>query len=194
MTAPVAPPVAPILGSLAQFHWDSGSYLDLMHAEVPDYDLLQDEVAVATRAIQARAILELGTGTGETARRVLTVHPAAELIGIDSSEDMLVAARAVLEVNRVELRLGRIEDPLPAGTFDLVVSALAVHHLKAKPRPSYSVESRLPSAPAGALSWATASSPSARRTRSRRSTPITTIRAPWPTSCAGSRRRASRPR
>ena len=28
-----------------------------------------------------------------------------------------------------DLRLGRLEDPLPDGSFDLVVSALAVHHL-----------------------------------------------------------------
>jgi cyclopropane fatty-acyl-phospholipid synthase-like methyltransferase len=29
------------------------------------------------------------------------------------------------------LRVGRLEDPLPGGPFDLVVSALAVHHLRA---------------------------------------------------------------
>jgi tRNA (cmo5U34)-methyltransferase len=44
---------------------------------------------------------------------------------------MLSSARAILPVDRVDLRLGRLEDPLPAGEFDLVVSVLAVHHLQA---------------------------------------------------------------
>jgi tRNA (cmo5U34)-methyltransferase len=73
-----------------------------MAQEVPAYPRLQDEVAAATGGVDARRILELGTGTGETARRVLAVHPDA-----------------------------RLEDPLPEGPFELVVSALAVHHLDA---------------------------------------------------------------
>jgi tRNA (cmo5U34)-methyltransferase len=77
-----------------------------------------------------RRILELGTGTGETTRRLLERHPAASLVGIDSSEEMLAVARAVLPSSRVELLGRRLEDPLPGpGGFDLVASALAVHHL-----------------------------------------------------------------
>ena len=34
-----------------------------------------------------------------------------------------------LQTERVELRVGRIEEPLPPGSFDLVTSALCVHHL-----------------------------------------------------------------
>ncbi len=113
-----------------QFHWDAKTYLELMRAEVPDYGRLQEEVAAATRLVEARAILELGTGTGETARRLLAVHPLADLIGIDSSEQMLAAASQLLEPERVDLRMGRIEDALPAGPFDLVIAALVVHHLQ----------------------------------------------------------------
>jgi tRNA (cmo5U34)-methyltransferase len=115
---------------MGQFHWEPASYLDLMRAEVPDYDSLQSQLVAASAGVQARTILELGTGTGETARRLLRAHPAARLVGVDSSEQMLAAARRELDPRRVELRLGRIEDPLPAGRFDLVVSALAVHHLE----------------------------------------------------------------
>ncbi len=39
-------------------------------------------------------------------------------------------ARASLPADRVKLLVGRLEDPLPEGSFDLVVSALAVHHLE----------------------------------------------------------------
>jgi tRNA (cmo5U34)-methyltransferase len=42
---------------------------------------------------------------------------------------MLDAARGMLPAERVELGVRRLEDPLPDGPFDRVVSALAVHHL-----------------------------------------------------------------
>ena len=114
---------------MAQFHWDPDSYLELMRDEVPQYERLQDEVAAATSGIDARRVLELGTGTGETARRVLAVHPAAHLVGIDESPGMLEAARSALDPARVRLMDGRLQDPLPDGPWDLVVSCLAVHHL-----------------------------------------------------------------
>jgi tRNA (cmo5U34)-methyltransferase len=34
-----------------------------------------------------------------------------------------------IDLANVEPRIARLQDPLPAGRFDLVVSALAVHHL-----------------------------------------------------------------
>jgi len=114
---------------MAQFHWDPESYLELMREEVPQYERLQDEVAAATAGAEARRVLELGTGTGETARRVLAAHPAAELLGVDESPGMLEAARSSLDPARVRLVEGRLQDPLPDGPWDLVVSCLAVHHL-----------------------------------------------------------------
>jgi tRNA (cmo5U34)-methyltransferase len=113
---------------MSQFHFDPDSYLAMMREDVPRYDELQDVVAAATEGIDARRILELGTGTGETARRLLNVHPGARLVGIDASEGMLAVARADVPA---DLRVQRLEDRLPEGPFDLVVSALAVHHLDA---------------------------------------------------------------
>jgi tRNA (cmo5U34)-methyltransferase len=106
--------------------WDPDSYLDEMHAEIADYEGLQQQAAAATGE-GARRILELGIGTGETAKRVLAAHPHAELSAIDSSPEMLERARERLP--EAHLRLARLEDPLPEGPFDLVVSTLAVHHL-----------------------------------------------------------------
>ena len=113
---------------MAQFDWDAGGYLDLIRREVPDYEELQREVANASGS-GARRLLELGTGTGQTALRLLERHPEARLMGLDASPDMLAVARAVLPADRVDLHEGRLEDPLPAGPFDAVASALAVHHL-----------------------------------------------------------------
>ncbi|MBV8710820.1 MAG: Sua5/YciO/YrdC/YwlC family protein [Solirubrobacterales bacterium] len=113
-----------------QYHFDASSYTQAIRADVAAYDVLQDEVARASAAARdAARILDLGTGTGETARRVLAFHSNASLIGIDENEQMLAVARAGLPAARVELRVGRIEEPLPAGSFDLVTSALCVHHL-----------------------------------------------------------------
>jgi tRNA (cmo5U34)-methyltransferase len=110
-----------------QFHFDPATYLDMVREEVPAYDELQDAVAAATVGARVARVLELGVGTGETSRRVLHAHPGVELIGIDESADMLAAASA--QVEGADLRVSRLEDPLPEGSFDLVVSALAVHHL-----------------------------------------------------------------
>jgi tRNA (cmo5U34)-methyltransferase len=109
---------------MGQFHFHPDDYLALMHSEMPAYERLQDAAAAATGSHASR-LLELGTGTGETARRVLARHPGASLVGIDASADMLAAA----DLPGADLRVARLQDPLPQGPFDLVFSALAVHHL-----------------------------------------------------------------
>jgi tRNA (cmo5U34)-methyltransferase len=112
---------------VADVEWDPDTYLDSMLAEVPAYQEFEEQVAEATVRSQVGTILELGVGTGETARRVLELHPGARLTGVDASEAMLGRARERLP--DADLRVGRLEDPLPDGPFDLVLSALAVHHL-----------------------------------------------------------------
>ncbi len=111
-----------------QYHFDAETYAEEIRADLPAYDALQEELAGASGA-GARRILELGTGTGETARRLLARHPDAALVGIDENEQMLAVASDALPDGRVSLLVGRIEDPLPEGPFDLVASALCVHHL-----------------------------------------------------------------
>jgi tRNA (cmo5U34)-methyltransferase len=114
--------------SKGQFHFDPTTYLELIRADVPRFDELQDEVARATSGLEVAAMLELGTGTGETSRLVLAEHPDARLVGIDESEAMLAEAR----LEGAELLVQRLQDELPRGRFDLVFSALAVHHLDAE--------------------------------------------------------------
>jgi tRNA (cmo5U34)-methyltransferase len=111
---------------VTQFHFDPSTYLENMRADIPVFDELQEETARATEGVAAQDILELGVGTGMTARRLLAVHPKAKLVGIDESEAMLAEADVA-----GDLRVSRLEDPLPEGPFDLVVSCLAIHHLDA---------------------------------------------------------------
>ena len=112
---------------VSEWQWDPDTYLAEMAAEIPGYEELQEAVVAATAGVHAGRVLELGTGTGETALRVRARHPGAAWVGVDASEPMLGRARERLP--DADLRLQRLEDELPAGQFDLVVSALAVHHL-----------------------------------------------------------------
>ena len=85
---------------MSGYEWNPDSYLEEMLGEVPGYEELQDAVAAATDGVGARDVLELGTGTGETALRVLALHPEARWTGIDASEAMLARAWERLPVSR----------------------------------------------------------------------------------------------
>lgn len=87
---------------------------------------LLDEIRPATRRV-----LDLGTGDGRVLALVLGRCPDAIGVGVDLSETMLeqfrrrFAGRASVESLQHDLA-----DPLPdLGTFDAVVSSLAIHHL-----------------------------------------------------------------
>jgi tRNA (cmo5U34)-methyltransferase len=115
---------------MSRFHFTPEHYLELMHSEVPAFDEFQERVADATIGLTVGRVLELGTGTGETARRVLVRHPTARLTGIDVSVEMLARARESLPSARItDLLVQGIQDDLPEGPYDLVISALTIHHL-----------------------------------------------------------------
>jgi len=113
-----------------QFHLDADTYLAMIRAEIEAYDEPQSALADATTEVAARSILDLGSGTGETAIATLERHPHAALVGVDSSEDMLSIARRRLP--SATFIGSRLEDPLPDGPFDVVVSAFTIHHLEAE--------------------------------------------------------------
>jgi tRNA (cmo5U34)-methyltransferase len=112
------------------YTFEPRSYDRRIREEVAGYDELQRRVVAATEELTPGRVLDLGTGTGETAWRILDLHPDARLVALDASDGMLEVARDRLPADRVEGWLvQRLEEPLPSGPFDLVVSALAVHHL-----------------------------------------------------------------
>lgn len=106
--------------------WNPDTYSAEIRAEVPRYEELQRHAIDAIPLAPAR-VLELGIGTGETTRRLLERHPGASVVGLDSSPEMVFRAREM----GIEVRLARMEDPLPDGPWDLVISVLSVHHLDA---------------------------------------------------------------
>lgn len=112
--------------------WDPDEYSASIREWIHDYDDLQEQVAKATTGIKAQTILDLGVGAGETAKRVLEIHPEARLIGVDSSPEMLRGAADALPKGRVTLVHHELSAPVPDNTFDLVISALALHHLEGR--------------------------------------------------------------
>jgi tRNA (cmo5U34)-methyltransferase len=114
---------------VTQFHFHPDTYLDLIRAELPAYDELERAVGDATAGRDVRRFLDLGCGTGETARSVLRRHPGASVVLLDESPAMLERASARVAAFDDTIA-GDLLDALPDGRFDLVVSALAVHHLE----------------------------------------------------------------
>ena len=108
-----------------EFHWDPDTYAEWVRGEVRRYDELQEATIAAIPGSPGR-VLELGIGTGETTRKLLARHPEAEVTGLDSSTQMAFRARDL----GVDVRLARMEDPLPDGPWDLVIGVLSVHHLR----------------------------------------------------------------
>jgi tRNA (cmo5U34)-methyltransferase len=110
-----------------RYVFDPATYAEVV-AEIPEYERLQAEVAAATAGLRVLRFLDLGAGTGVTTRSVLARHPDASVVMLDESEPMLSAAASALG-EAATVVVGNLADPLPDGPFDLVVSALAVHHL-----------------------------------------------------------------
>jgi tRNA (cmo5U34)-methyltransferase len=107
-----------------RFDWTPETYLERIHSKVPRYDELQEQ-AIAAIPFAPERVLELGMGTGETTRRLIEAHPDAWVVGLDSSPDMVFRARASYD----DVQLARMEDPLPDGPWDLVISVLSVTQL-----------------------------------------------------------------
>jgi SAM-dependent methyltransferase len=77
-------------------------------------------------------VLDLGTGDGVTLALVRELRPDVRAVAADFSVEMLARARARVDGDdRVEVVAHDLDDPLPAGwgSFDLVVSSFAIHHV-----------------------------------------------------------------
>jgi tRNA (cmo5U34)-methyltransferase len=107
-----------------RFDWTPEVYLERIRAQIPRYDELQEQ-AIAAIPFPPERVLELGMGTGETTRRLIEAHPNAWVVGLDASPDMVFRARQTYD----DVQLARMEDPLPDGPWDLVISVLSVGDL-----------------------------------------------------------------
>lgn len=100
---------------------------------MPGYTELHQMLAWGVPFLPTRSfrILELGVGTGTLSRLLLETFPHAHLTGIDLSPRMIAACRAKTKPfhERVTLSTGELDDFDRDRSYDVVISALAIHHL-----------------------------------------------------------------
>jgi tRNA (cmo5U34)-methyltransferase len=115
-----------------EFDREAPAYDRTAVASMPGYNdlhrtLLWGIPFVATRSFR---VLELGVGTGTLTAQLLEAFPHARLTGIDLSPRMIAKAREKVRPyrTRVELVAGDL-GAFEERPYDVVVSALAIHHL-----------------------------------------------------------------
>lgn len=117
----------------------AGTYDQARRRLVPCFDEFYGAaVELATPPLRAAAaagrtprLLDLGAGTGLLSLLIAEAVPAAQVTLLDGAPAMLSVAAGHLAERGVEHepRVADLTDPLPAGPYDAVVSALAIHHL-----------------------------------------------------------------
>lgn len=115
----------------AAFSEHAADYDGARRRLVPDFDrfygALVDVLGLSVAGPER--VLDLGAGTGMVSAAVLAAHPQAAVELLDGSEPMLDQARKRLGDLVSAVHVADMTGPLPAGPFDAVVSALAIHHL-----------------------------------------------------------------
>jgi tRNA (cmo5U34)-methyltransferase len=116
--------------AISMFDAHAPDYVAARRRLVPGFDRFYGGAVEALGLIgrPPARVLDLGAGTGLLASAVAEAHPGAELVLLDGSPAMLEQAKGLLG-SRASYITSRFEDPLPAGPWDAVVSALAIHHL-----------------------------------------------------------------
>ena len=114
--------------------WDAKTYDAARRRLVPDFDAFYETVAlvVGYTAPASPRILDLGAGTGLLSEAVARRVTAPRLTLHDASASMLDVARTRLAAtaHQPDFHIGSLQDPLPPGPFDSVISALSIHHLE----------------------------------------------------------------
>ncbi|WP_046227564.1 methyltransferase domain-containing protein [Paenibacillus dauci] len=119
-----------------QDHWDfdqrasnHDDYVQTETGEYPDYEKALDSTASAIQGIAAEHGLDLGTGTGNLAGRLL--RRGIRMSGVDQSQEMLKQCRS--KFPEMDLRIGNLlAIPYPDQYFDFVVSSFTLRHLSAE--------------------------------------------------------------
>lgn len=111
--------------------WQPENYDAPRRRLVPCYDAFYGTVAelVARWGRRQPRVLDLGAGTGLLTAEVAARVELGDVTLMDGSAAMLARAGERLANLRPQLVVADFTAPLPEGPFDVVMSALAIHHL-----------------------------------------------------------------
>ena len=117
------------MGAAAHLGIKQGEYDRAIATLIPHYSELLDAAAAAVDAIArlTPAVVDLGTGSGTLAQRILKVRPKARLIGIDADPAMLATASKRLRgrIQTIEENFEEIQIP----RCDVVSASFSLHHI-----------------------------------------------------------------
>ena len=86
---------------------------------------------IASNITEPRRILDLGAGTGLSSFFWYQHYPESEYVLVDIADDMLnIARKRFAGIDKVAYRVMNYSDGLPNGDFDVIISALSIHHLE----------------------------------------------------------------
>lgn len=117
------------MGAATHLGIKQGEYDRTIATLIPHYSELLDAAADAVDIIArlTPAVVDLGTGSGTLAQRILKVRPKARLIGIDADQTMLDAATRRLggRIQTIEENFEQIRIP----RCDVVSASFSLHHI-----------------------------------------------------------------
>jgi tRNA (cmo5U34)-methyltransferase len=83
-------------------------------------------------------VVDLGCGTGNLSKKILSAYPRARITCIDMAENMLKMARAKLKDNRnVTFWLGDARDFNCNKKYDAIVASMVLHHVESSDKPRF---------------------------------------------------------
>lgn len=78
-------------------------------------------------------IVDLGCGTGNLSKKLISVYPNAHITCVDMAENMLKMAKAKLKNNHnIKFWLGDIRDFNYKEKYDVIVASMVLHHVEGK--------------------------------------------------------------
>ena len=115
----------------AQFNLIAGEYDVNRRKFIPCFDDFYDSTTrfIAANITQPKRVLDLGAGTGLLSYYWFKCFPDSEYTLIDIADEMLKIARKRFSgADNVSYQILDYSKTLPETDFDIIISALSIHH------------------------------------------------------------------
>lgn len=118
---------------ISRFNDVAANYDEQRKLFIPCYDDYYGIVQLFLKSekIIAKSVLDLGAGTGLLTRFIRDVLPHSSYTLVDLSEKMLeIAKNRFADCHDINYEIMDYVSNFPHGKFDLIISALSIHHLE----------------------------------------------------------------